>query len=79
MNEFSEHWIEVRTSIDGKVLVHLVLLEFYSDVDGRAVVDSIKHNIIVYRRFSPNYGALENPGLCCAVSTMGGQVFLLNT
>ena len=54
MNEFSEHWIEVRTSIDGKVLVHLVLLEFYSDVDGRAVVDSIKHNIIVYRKFSPN-------------------------
>ena len=55
MNEFSEHWIELRTGIDGKILVHLVLLELlFRRGCGRAVVDSIKHNIIVYLKFSPN-------------------------
>ena len=55
MNEFYEHWIELGTGIDGKNLVHLVLLELsFRRGCGLAAVDLIKHNIIVYQQFPPN-------------------------
>ena len=69
INWFSEHWIESRSWIEGKVFVHLVLLDLCKRGCECIAFDLIKHNVFVCLTGPPaKCIALQSHCSCCEVS-----------